>query len=232
VTEAVPPKQYGRIDDVRAIQRPTVTAAGVANVADCAGRTPSLKGRAARASSPNAGDIARALIDDLAGLVGEELQRVTREMVVPITGERADVAAIGQVTWLFEIKSGRDSLRRLERQVDAFARVGDRCVLVTAQRHLPNAAAMLPSWWGILEVEEEEGVPSMRWHRPAAPNPAPDRRTLLLMLRKEEALSALSALDGDVTLARRRMALLADLDRRLDDTAVRACVRGALARRA
>jgi hypothetical protein len=152
-------------------------------------------------------------------------------MVVPVTGERADVAAIGQVTWLFEIKSGRDSLRRLERQVDAFARIGDRCVLVTAQRHLPNATAMLPSWWGIIEVEEE-GVPSMHWHRPAAPNPATDRRTLLLMLRKEEALSALSALDGDLPVARRRMALLADLDRRLDDTAVRACVRGALARRA
>lgn len=231
MTEAVPPNQYGRIDDACGIYRPTVTAAGVANAADLAGRSPSLKDRAARAWSPDAGDIARALIGDLAGFVGEELQRVTREMVVPVTGERADVAAIGLVTWLFEIKSGRDSLRRLERQVDAFARIGDRCVLVTAQRHLPNATAMLPSWWGIIEVEEE-GVPSMRWHRSAAPNPATDRRTLLLMLRKEEALSALSALDGEVPLARRRMALLRDLDRRLDDTAVRACVRGALARRA
>jgi hypothetical protein len=231
VTEAVPPKQYRRVDDACAIQRPTVTADAVVNAADLAGHSPSLKGRAARASSPDAGDIARALIGDLAGFVGEELRRVIREMVVPVTGERADVAAIGQVTWLFEIKSGRDSLRRLERQVDAFARIGDRCVLVAARRHLPHATAMLPSWWGIIDVEEE-GVPAMRWHRPAAPNPATDRRTLLLMLRKEEALSALSALDGEVPQARRRMALLAGLDRRLDDTAVRACVRGALARRA
>jgi hypothetical protein len=151
-------------------------------------------------------------------------------MVVPVTGERADVAVIGDVTWLFEIKSGRDSLRRLRRQSEAFARVGERCVLVAAERHLAGAVERLPAWWGVIEVLEGRSV-TLRWHRSAAPNPATDRRTLLLMLRKQEAEVALKLLDGQDKAGRRRMSLLAELDRRLDNDAIAECVRTALARR-
>lgn len=91
-------------------------------------------GQAVRAPVPDAADIAEVLISDVLRLIGASVRRVTRELVVPITSERADVAAIGDATWLFEIKSGRDSLRRLRRQADAFARVADRCVLVAASR--------------------------------------------------------------------------------------------------
>jgi hypothetical protein len=164
-------------------------------------------------------------------LLGSSVRRVTRELVVPVTSERADVAAIGDATWLFEIKSGRDSLRRLHRQADAFARVAERCVLVAASRHLPAADAALPPWWGMIEVLDGPTV-TLRWRRAAGPNPATDRRTLLLMLRRDEAEALLTSLVGGCLAGRRRMSLLAELDGRLDDEAIALCVRHALLHRA
>lgn len=187
-------------------------------------------GRGVRAPVPDAADIAEALIPEALRLVGLSVGRVTRELVVPITSERADIAAIGNATWLFEIKSGRDSLRRLRRQADAFARVADRCVLVAASRHMAGAGAALPPWWGIIEVPDGSAV-TLRWRRAAAPNPGTDRRTLLLMLRRDEADAALMSLDGRSRIGRRRMSLLAELDRCLDDEAIARYVRDALAHR-
>jgi hypothetical protein len=186
--------------------------------------------RGGGARVPNAVDIAKALIPETRRLVGPSVARITQEMVVPVTSERADIAVIGNAMWLFEIKSGRDSLKRLRRQADAFARIADRCVLVAASRHLTSADAALPSWWGIIEVPDGSAV-TLRWQRLAAPNPGTDRRTLLLMLRRDEAAAALMALDGRSRSGRRRMSLLAELDRCLDDDAVGTCVRDALIHR-
>lgn len=152
------------------------------------------------------------------------------ETVVPVTGERADVVVVTDLTWLFEIKSGRDSLRRLDRQTQAFARVGDRCVLVAAHSHISRAVDAVPRWWGIVKASDGPTV-SLSWHREASANPGVDRRSLLLMLRKDEAAKALAALDSGICIGRRRMSLLAELDRRLDDAAVAECVRAALVRR-
>ncbi len=187
-------------------------------------------GRGVRAPVPDAAKIAEALIPEVLRLVGPGVRRVTRELVVPVTSERADVAAIGDATWLFEIKSGRDSLRRLHRQADAFARVADRCVLVAASRHLPDAGAALPPWWGMIAVSDGPAV-TLRWRRAAAPNRGTDRRTLLLMLRRDEAEAALTSLDGRCRAGHRRMSLLAELDRRLDDEGIALCVRDALLHR-
>lgn len=72
---------------------------------------------------------------------------------------------------------------------------------------------------------------TFRWRRPAAPNPGTDRRTLLLMLRRDEADAALTSLDGRSRTGHRRMSLLAELDRHLDDQAIAVCVRDALVHR-
>lgn len=193
--------------------------------------SPPAARRGIRASVPDAAKIAEALIPEVLGLVGPSVRRVARELVIPVTSERADIAAIGNATWLFEIKSGRDSLRRLHRQADAFARVGDHCVLVAASRHLADADAALPTWWGVMEVPDGPAV-TLRWRRAAGPNPGTDRRTLLLMLRRDEAEAALTSLVGRCTSAgRRRMSLLAELDQCLDDEAIALCVRDALLHR-
>lgn len=181
-------------------------------------------------SMADAKDIAQLLTPRALGLSDAERWRLGRETVVPVTGERADVAVFGPETWLIEIKSARDSLRRLPRQAEAFGRIADRCVLVAATRHVASAVAVLPDWWGLMEVRD---APTLRlaWHRPAGENPTRDRRAQLLMLQRREAAAAVIAIGGHDVSKRRRMSLLAELDRRLSDEELTACVRSALAAR-
>ncbi len=192
--------------------------------------SPAATGQGGRPPFPDAGMIAEALMPEVLRLVGPSVRRITRELVVPVTSERADVAAIGHATWLFEIKSGRDSLRRLRRQADAFARVADYCVLVAASRHIAGAEVALPPWWGMIEVLDGLTV-TLQWRRPPASNPGTDRRTLLLMLRRDEVEAALTSRDGRCRAGHRRMSLLAELDRLLDDDEIAGCVRDAVSGR-
>src|SRR5450755_4976732 len=55
-----------------------------------------------------------------------ELSETIYEFWVPLTNERADVVAIGTSLWAFEIKTHRDNLARLPRQVAAYSRLFDR----------------------------------------------------------------------------------------------------------
>jgi hypothetical protein len=57
------------------------------------------------------------------------------EVWVPRSNERADVAIIGTRMDGFEIKTERDTLHRLPRQVEAYGRLFDRCTAVVDQRH-------------------------------------------------------------------------------------------------
>lgn len=207
----------------------TATGANGAGLPQREARVPH-KQRGRRADILWAADIVDALIPEALSMVGGDASCAIRELVIPVTAERADLAAIGRHTWLFEIKSARDTLRRLGRQAEAFARIADRCVLAAHSRHLGSATAMLPPWWGVIEVLD--GLPvTLKWHRSAHPNPCTDRRTLLLMLRSDEAVAALAGWDGCWRTGRRRMSLLAEIDRCLDDERIAECVREALLRR-
>ena len=84
------------------------------------------------------------------------------EFWVPQTNERADVAVIGDLLYGFEIKTERDSLKRLPRQADAYTRVFDRCHVVVAPCHLDRAAEMLPPWWGVLVIEGDLSMTVLR----------------------------------------------------------------------
>jgi hypothetical protein len=56
------------------------------------------------------------------------------------------MVVVGRSLDAFEIKSERDTLRRLPRQALAYERLFDRCTLVLAERHSDHPAAMLPEW--------------------------------------------------------------------------------------
>src|SRR5665213_2602297 len=58
------------------------------------------------------------------------------EFWVPRSHERADVVVIGATIEGFEIKTERDSLKRLPRQAEAYTRIFDRCHAVLAHRHV------------------------------------------------------------------------------------------------
>lgn len=115
------------------------------------------------------------------------------EFWVPRSNERADVAVIGALMQGYEIKTERDTLKRLPRQSEAYARVFDRCHAVLAERHVKHAMDMLPSSWGVLVIETEPYL-SFRPIRPAVINEAVDAEVLVRLLWKDEVHAALCAL--------------------------------------
>jgi hypothetical protein len=113
------------------------------------------------------------------------------EFWVPQSNERADIALIGNTIDGFEIKTKRDSLKRLPRQADAYGRIFDRCHAVLACRHVDRAVEILPPWWGVQLIDEGLTFSVLR---PAERNHAVDPETLVRLLWREEAYAALCEL--------------------------------------
>lgn len=128
------------------------------------------------------------------------------EFWVPPSRERADLSAIGDQLWAFEIKSPRDSLQRFPRQIAAFGRLFDRCTAVLATKHLEAGANLLPIWWGIIDAGLNVDDPLI-WIRQPAMNPNVDLELLVQLLWRDEVAGALEDLGITVParLGRRAM---------------------------
>lgn len=62
---------------------------------------------------------------------------------------RADIAIInGHITG-YELKSAKDNLRRLPKQVLYYSKIMDYCNLVVSDNHLEKAMEIIPDYWGI-----------------------------------------------------------------------------------
>ena len=127
---------------------------------------------------------------------GKSNVRMVHEMCV-LAGEcRVDLAVINGRLEGFEIKSERDSLERLPRQVEAYGKVFDRMTVVCAERHLEKVLATVPAWWGV-EAAKPRGD-SVRIVRERAPktNRALEPKAIAQLLWRAETLQALEELDA------------------------------------
>lgn len=127
----------------------------------------------------------------------------------------------------FEIKTDRDTLRRLPRQVAAYGRLFDRCSVVAAEKHHDAAAAILPSWWGLTTVHVNGGVSFTEVRKPR-PNPVVDPEILVRLLWKDEAIAALTQLGAAPDRRASRGALWRELLETATLVQLRAAVRRAL----
>jgi hypothetical protein len=92
-----------------------------------------------RSAGTTDADLCAALLSQLAR--GRRQRYIVEEM--GIAGEaRVDIALIGDHLHRFEIKSERDSLRRLPAQVEVYSRVFDYVTLVVDTRHLDGAGTL------------------------------------------------------------------------------------------
>lgn len=122
--------------------------------------------------------------------------RIVDELGVCDGAARVDVAAIGAAELVgYEIKSELDSLQRLAQQRDIFNSVFDRMTLVVAAPHLARAKAIVPTWWGLVEITRDARRVELRRVRDALKNPAPDVGATLSLLWVAE-LAAVAALIG------------------------------------
>ncbi|MHB1607992.1 MAG: sce7726 family protein [Acidiferrobacter thiooxydans] len=120
---------------------------------------------------------------------------------------RVDVAVVNGEIHGYEIKSDRDSLRRLASQVELYSKVLDQATLVAGERHFDAAAALLPEWWGLLLVKPSNNGPHLKRVRRAQKNPSRDARSLVELLWLEDSIALLErhGLDRGVRSKPRRI---------------------------
>lgn len=105
---------------------------------------------------------------------------------------RVDLVAVNGVLHGYEIKSDRDTLRRLASQVDLVGRVLDFCTIVTGPRLLAKAVAAVPRWWGVIVIEDDS--PRIEIVRNAERNTDVDPRAQIELLWRDAALDVLVGL--------------------------------------
>lgn len=132
----------------------------------------------------------RLLLDEQHG--SDPDTTIVEEMGVWSGTVRIDVAVINGELTGFELKSERDTLNRLSDQAEVYGLVFDRIFLVTAEKHLRKAKAIIPKWWGALVVKETAGGYGIKQARKGRRNPAPDPLIIAKLLWKEEALELLA----------------------------------------
>ena len=75
---------------------------------------------------------------------------------------KADLAILNGTATVYEIKSERDSLNRLERQVDAYAKVFARVYVIAAESHVNAVIGSVPEDVGILRLNSRHQISTLR----------------------------------------------------------------------
>jgi hypothetical protein len=68
---------------------------------------------------------------------------------------RADIAVINGHLNGFEIKSDKDTLYRLENQINIYNAVFDHSSIIVSDSHILAAMRMIPEWWGVILAIED-----------------------------------------------------------------------------
>ncbi len=75
---------------------------------------------------------------------------------------KVDVAILNGTSTAYEIKSERDSLTRLQRQVDAYSQVFSRVYVIAAEDHVAAVKAAVPTEVGILRLNRKYQISTLR----------------------------------------------------------------------
>jgi hypothetical protein len=122
----------------------------------------------ARARTP---DVIRLAEADIKALALETLRKdslldkstiIASELRIPGVARRVDLALVGDEFVGIEIKSERDTLRRLEGQVSGYLRYFEKVILVAAERHVPKALRIIPWWVGLYVITPDGEIDRIR----------------------------------------------------------------------
>jgi hypothetical protein len=146
---------------------------------------------------------------------------------------RADVALVNGHLEGFEIKAGRDTLKRLPAQVEAYNQVFEFSWVVTTQSHLPGVREVVPRKWGLLVAKADEQGGQLVQVRRAQRNPRRNTEHLARLLWREEALAQLEILGMSKGLkSKPKIALFSALAEAMTPDALSNYVRACLKSRA
>lgn len=105
---------------------------------------------------------------------------------------RLDIAVVTNVLHGIEIKSERDTLRRLPEQLAAYGQILDVGTLVVGATHADGALELAPPWWGVVAAERgARGALRFKRMRRGCRNHGVSARALSELIWRDEALSML-----------------------------------------
>lgn len=123
----------------------------------------------------------------------QDLPLLLEEVDIQGGQSRADLVDVEHLH-CYEIKSDGDSLSRLLSQGARYAMTFDRVTLVSAARHLEKALDIVPEWWGVMVIPENERG-GFRAVRRAQANRDQEPAMLASVLTREECLDLLARRD-------------------------------------
>ena len=128
----------------------------------------------------------------LAGYAADTAARVIPEMALAGHSVRIDLAVLTPTELVgYEIKSDRDTLRRLPDQLAVYRGIFDRLTLVCGPRYEQRLLAMLPACYGLYVAETADGSATLRQVREPTPNPDQTGPALASLLWRDEARALL-----------------------------------------
>lgn len=75
---------------------------------------------------------------------------------------KADVAILNGTATVYEIKSERDSLNRLERQIAAYSTVFAKVYVIAAEGHVRAVEKTVPDYVGIMQLNRRHRITTLR----------------------------------------------------------------------
>jgi hypothetical protein len=125
--------------------------------------------------------------------------RLVEELELERGAARIDMAFFGEDLLGVEIKSPKDTLSRLPEQARVYSRVFDRVVIVAASSFIPRVLEIVPDWWGVLSIYNNENRIFFRQERRPRVNPSVEIEAVIQLLWKDELLMLLNT-TPDVTI--------------------------------
>lgn len=138
-------------------------------------------------------DIRVALISYLRVLHdGEPNTRIVEEVCVQRGHSRIDMAVVNSRLHGYEIKSSKDTLSRLTRQLDDYRAVFDEITFVIGLKHLAGVLSEIPDWCGVVLASPVGGVVELERFREGRRNLHRKPYALAQLLWRDEALGILT----------------------------------------
>jgi hypothetical protein len=128
------------------------------------------------------------IVTQLAAHVGREHSDAVlgREVNLSWGSARIDLLALNGAVSGYEVKSARDSLARVRRQVAVYKQTLEFVTFVVDPIHLRGIRPLVPRWCGLVEVGSENGQASFVQRRKARRNPAADPREICFFLSRRD----------------------------------------------
>jgi len=140
-------------------------------------------------------EVRRTLIDYFDKIFPCNHDLIIQELGLCQGEARIDIAVINGAIHGFEIKSDRDSLNRLTKQIDIYNKTLDFVTVVCGNHHLPKLKKIIPSWWGLWVTEYQNNSLHIKQVRDSKTNLDIDPNALVQLLWRDEALDLLRELN-------------------------------------